>query len=88
MIKDAYTENKIPRRRARTDEGLEDAPRRERPGGDARPAVDLDAILDQVAIADDHLLRMEATMSKNQISEHLGISKATLYEWRKQEQIE
>ena len=46
-----------------------------------------DAILDQVVIADD-LLRMEATMSKNQISEHLGISKATLYEWRKQEQIE
>jgi hypothetical protein len=39
-------------------------------------------------IADDLLLRMEATMSKNQISEHLGISKATLYEWRKQEQIE
>ncbi|WP_461366982.1 helix-turn-helix domain-containing protein [Candidatus Darwinibacter acetoxidans] len=45
-------------------------------------------MLDQVAIADDLLLRMEATMSKNQISEHLGISKATLYEWRKQEQIE
>ena len=49
---------------------------------------EIDAILDQVAIADDLLLRMEATMSKNQISEHLGISKATLYEWRKQEQIE
>ena len=48
---------------------------------------DIDAIPDQIAIADD-LLRMEATMSKNQISEHLGISKATLYEWRKQEQIE
>ena len=41
---------------------------------------DIDAILDQIAIADDLLLRMEATMSKNQISEHLGISK--------QEQIE
>ena len=49
---------------------------------------EIDAILDQIAIADDLLLRMEATMSKNQISEHLGISKATLYEWRKQEQIE
>ena len=48
---------------------------------------DIDAILDQIAIADD-LLRMEATMSKNQSAEHLGISKATLYEWRKQEQIE
>jgi len=34
------------------------------------------------------LTRMEKTMSKNQTSEHLGISKATLYEWRKQEQIE
>ncbi len=64
--------------------GLEGAPRRERPGGDARPAEDLGAVLDQVAIAED-LLRMEATMYKNQISEHLGISKATLYEWRKQE---
>jgi transposase len=31
---------------------------------------------------------MEQTMSKNQTAEHLGISKATLYEWRKQEQIE
>jgi transposase len=31
---------------------------------------------------------MEQNMSKNQTSEHLGISKATLYEWRKQEQIE
>ena len=49
---------------------------------------EIDAILDQIAIADDLLLRMEATMYKNQISEHLGISKATLYEWRKQEQIE
>ena len=49
---------------------------------------EIDAILDQIAIADDLPLRMEATMSKNQISEHLGISKATLYEWRKQEQIE
>ena len=49
---------------------------------------EIDAVLDQIAIADDLLLRMEATMSKNQISEHLGISKATLYEWRKQEQIE
>jgi hypothetical protein len=36
----------------------------------------------------DLLLRMEQNMSKNQTSEHLGISKATLYEWRKQEQIE
>ena len=41
---------------------------------------EIDAILDQITIADDLLLRMEATMSKNQISEHLGISK--------QEQIE
>ena len=49
---------------------------------------EIDVTLDQIAIADDLLLRMEATMSKNQISEHLGISKATLYEWRKQEQIE
>jgi len=49
---------------------------------------EIDAILDQVAIADDLLLRMEATMYKNQSAEHLGISKATLYEWRKQEQIE
>ncbi len=53
----------------------------------AAGAEDLGAVLDQVAIAED-LLRMEATMYKNQISEHLGISKATLYEWRKQEQIE
>lgn len=36
----------------------------------------------------DLLLRMEQNMSKNQSAEHLGISKATLYEWRKQEQIE
>ena len=49
---------------------------------------EIDVTLDQITIADDLLLRMEATMSKNQISEHLGISKATLYEWRKQEQIE
>ena len=48
---------------------------------------EIDAILDQVAIADDHLLRMEATMSKNQISEHLGISKATLYEWRDRKSV-
>ncbi len=68
--------------------GLEGAPRRERPGGDARPAVDLDAVLDQIAIADDLLRRMEQTMSKNQTAEHLGISKATLYEWRAQEGIE
>ncbi len=54
----------------------------------AAGAEDLGAVLDQVAIADDLLLRMEATMSKNQSAEHLGISKATLYEWRKQEQIE
>ena len=36
----------------------------------------------------DLLIRMEETMSKNQTAEYLGISKATLYEWRKQEQIE
>ena len=33
----------------------------------------------------DLLVRMEITMSKNQTAEHLGISKATLYEWLKQE---
>ncbi len=49
---------------------------------------EIDAVLDQVAIADDLLLRMEQTMSKNQTAEHLGISKATLYEWREQEGIE
>ena len=46
----------------------------------ANGVEEIDAVLDQIAIADDLLLRMEATMSKNQISEHLGISK--------QEQIE
>lgn len=35
----------------------------------------------------DLLVRME-TMSKNQAAEYLGISKATLYEWRKSEGIE
>ena len=54
----------------------------------ANGVEEIDAVLDQIAIADDLLLRMEATMSKKRISEHLGISKATLYEWRKQEQIE
>jgi hypothetical protein len=34
------------------------------------------------------LTRMEDTMSKNKAAEALGISKATLYEWRAQEQIE
>ena len=35
-----------------------------------------------------YLQRMEQTMSKNQTAEHLGISKATLYEWRKAEGVE
>jgi hypothetical protein len=33
----------------------------------------------------DLLIRHERTMSKNQTADALGISKATLYEWRKQE---
>ncbi len=33
----------------------------------------------------DLLVRMENDMSKNQMAERLGISKATLYEWLKQE---
>ena len=67
---------------------LDAAPRRERPEGDARPAVLLEHGRPHETLKDLLLLRMEATMSKNQSAEHLGISKATLYEWRKQEQIE
>lgn len=57
--------------------------------------VTLEPMSKQAAVLLDHgqpheslkdlLLRMEATMSKNQSAEHLGISKATLYEWRAQE---